>query len=135
MSNDKRDRPHPFSWRERGKSFVYAWRGIRLLWREHNTHIHLAATAIVAVAGMVLRLTATEWCAIVIVMGLVWITEALNTAIERLCDHVTAEKHPAIAAVKDVAAAAVLLSAITAAVVGIIIFIPHIMVLAINISL
>lgn len=122
----KRDKPHPFSWHERLHSFVYAGRGLKLLWREHNTHIHLAATILVGVAGLCFGLTTIEWAAIVIVIGFVWVAEALNTAIERLCDHVEPQQHPSIAAVKDIAAAAVLIAALTAALTGIIIFVPHI---------
>ncbi len=121
-----RDKPHPFKWSERLHSFVYAGRGIKLLWREHNTHIHLVATLLVGVAGICFGLSAVEWAAIIIVIGFVWVTEALNTAIERLCDHVEPAHHPAIAAVKDIAAAAVLIAALTAALTGLIIFIPHI---------
>lgn len=121
----ERDKPHPFKWRERMLSFVYAGRGIKLLWREHNTRIHFAATLLVCVAGICFGLSAAEWVAIVIVIGFVWVTEALNTAIERLCDHVEPARHPAIAAIKDIAAGAVLIAAITAAITGIIIFLPH----------
>lgn len=121
-----RDKPHPFRWRERGHSFIYAGRGIRLLWHEHNTHIHLVATILVCVAGICFGLSTTEWAALIIAIGFVWVTEALNTAIERLCDHVELARHPAIAAVKDIAAGAVLIAAITAALTGIVIFAPHI---------
>ena len=100
----ERDKPHPFKWRERMLSFVYAGRGIKLLWREHNTRIHFAATLLVCVAGICFGLSAAEWVAIVIVIGFVWVTEALNTSIERLCDHVEPARHPAIAAIKDIAA-------------------------------
>lgn len=122
----KRDKPHSFSIRERLRSFVFAGRGLRLLLHEHNTWIHLAATVAVVIAGIFFRLSSTEWAITVIVIGGVWITEALNTAIERFCDHVTPERHPDIAHIKDIAAGAVLLSAITAVLVGLCIFVPHI---------
>ncbi len=122
----KRDIPHRFSIHERLRSFVFASRGLRLLLREHNTWIHLAATIAVAIAGIFFRLSLTEWAITVLVIGGVWITEALNTAIERICDHVTPQQHPDIAHIKDIAAGAVLLSAITAVIVGLCIFIPHI---------
>lgn len=122
----KRDTPHRFSIHERLRSFVFAGRGLRLLLREHNTWIHLAATIAVVIAGIFFRLSLTEWAITVLAIGGVWITEALNTAIERLCDHVTPQQHPDIARIKDIAAGAVLLSAITAVIVGLCIFIPHI---------
>lgn len=67
-----------------------------------------------------------EWIAIAIVSGSVWATEALNTALERLSDHVCPEKHPAIQQTKDMAAAAVLITAIVALIVGSVIFIPKV---------
>lgn len=122
----KRDIPQRFSIRKRLYSFVYAGRGIRLLLREHNTWIHLSATIAIVLIGLYFKLSPTEWAMTVLAIGGVWITEALNTAIERLCDHVTPQQHPDIAHVKDVAAGAVLLAAMTAVIVGLCIFIPHI---------
>ena len=121
-----RDIPRRFSMRKRLHSFVYAGRGLRLLLREHNTWIHLVATVAVVITGLCFRLSLSEWAITVLVIGGVWITEAINTAIERLCDHVTPQRHPDIARIKDVAAGAVLLAAITAVIAGICIFLPHI---------
>ena len=121
-----RDTKHKFSLRERFGSFVYAGRGLKLLFLEHNTWIHLVATLCVVIVGWWVSLSAIEWAIAVILVGGVWITEALNTAIERLCDHVTPEIHHAIGRIKDIAAAAVLLSAITAVIAGLCIFVPAI---------
>ena len=121
-----RDIKHKFSLRERFGSFVYAGRGLKLLFLEHNTWIHLIATLCVVVAGCWVSLSAIQWAICAILIGGVWVTEALNTAIERICDHVTPEIHPAIGRIKDIAAAAVLLSAITAVVAGLCIFVPAI---------
>ena len=121
-----RDIKHKFSLRERFGSFVYAGRGLKLLFLEHNTWIHLIATLCVVVAGCWVSLSAIQWAICAILIGGVWVTEALNTAIERICDHVTPEVHPAIGRIKDIAAAAVLLSAITAVVAGLCIFVPAI---------
>lgn len=121
-----RDTKHKFSLRERFGSFVYAGRGLKLLFLEHNTWIHLVATLCVVIVGWWVSLSVIEWAIAVILVGGVWITEALNTAIERLCDHVTPEIHPAIGRIKDIAAAAVLLSAITAVIAGLCIFVPAI---------
>ena len=121
-----RDSKHKFSLRERFGSFVYAGRGLKLLFREHNTWIHLVATLCVVIVGCWVSLTPIEWALSAILVGSVWVTEALNTAIERICDHVTPEIHPAIGRIKDIAAAAVLISAITAVVAGLCIFIPAI---------
>lgn len=121
-----RDKKHRFSLMERFRSFVYAGRGLRLLFHEHNTWIHLTATFCVVVVGLWVSLSFVQWAIAIILLGGVWIAEALNTAIERLCDHVTPEQHPDIGRIKDIAAAAVLMAAITAVAAGLCIFVPAI---------
>lgn len=121
-----RDTKHRFSLIERFRSFVYAGRGLRLLFHEHNTWIHLTATICVVVVGLWVSLSFVQWAIAIILLGGVWIAEALNTAIERLCDHVTPEQHPEIGRIKDIAAAAVLMAAITAVAAGLCIFVPAI---------
>ncbi|MBQ8565168.1 MAG: diacylglycerol kinase family protein [Bacteroidaceae bacterium] len=121
-----RDTKHRFSLMERFRSFVYAGRGLRLLFHEHNTWIHLTATFCVVVVGLWVSLSFVQWAIAIILLGGVWIAEALNTAIERLCDHVTPEQHPEIGRIKDIAAAAVLMAAITAVAAGLCIFVPAI---------
>lgn len=121
-----RDTKHRFSLIERFRSFVYAGRGLRLLFHEHNTWIHLTATFCVVVVGLWVSLSFVQWAIAIILLGGVWIAEALNTAIERLCDHVTPEQHPEIGRIKDIAAAAVLMAAITAVAAGLCIFVPAI---------
>ena len=121
-----RDTKHKFSLAERFRSFVYAGKGVKLLFREHNTWIHLTATICVLVVGCWVSLSPIEWAIATILVGAVWVTEALNTAIERLCDHITPEQHPAIGVIKDIAAAAVMISAATAVVAGLWIFVPAI---------
>jgi len=68
-----------------------------------------------------------EAISIVLSVGLVWLAELFNTAIEKLCDVVSKEYHPAIKFIKDVSAAAVLVSAITAFVTGAIVFLPKLL--------
>ncbi len=114
-----------FSFRARLKSFRYAWRGLAVLLKtQHNSRIHLAATAVVTITGFMLRLPADRWCLLIVAMALVWITEAVNTAIELLADVVSPEHHPVIGKCKDVAACAVLISAAAAAAIGAIVFLP-----------
>jgi diacylglycerol kinase len=117
----------PFSFTQRLHSFRYALAGLRtLLLTQHNAWIHAAATALVVVAGLVLGLSPAEWCWLVLAMTLVWMAEALNTALEFLADAVTQEFHPLILQAKDVAAAAVLIAAIGALVIGLLVFGPHV---------
>lgn len=115
-----------FNIKKRLKSFVYAGKGIRLLiGREHNAWIHCAAIVVVTIAGFYFGITKTEWTAIVLCFGMVLTAEALNTAIEKLVDMVCPERKPLAGEIKDLSAAAVLLSAIAAAIVGAIVFIPY----------
>jgi diacylglycerol kinase len=114
-----------FSWNARAKSFGYAWSGIRALLRtEHNSRIHLAFTVIAMLLGILLKISRFEFITLVIVMALVWICEIFNTCVEKTMDFISLEKHPQIKLVKDLAAAAVLIMAITAIIVGCLIFIP-----------
>lgn len=84
-------------------------------------------TGVVLAVGVMLRITAIEWCVLTLAMASVWITETLNTAIEFLTDLVSPEFHPIAGQVKDLAAAAVLISAMGAAIVGVIVFLPRIL--------
>ncbi|MDD2633836.1 MAG: diacylglycerol kinase family protein, partial [Bacteroidales bacterium] len=70
---------------------------------------------------------AAEWILLLIVVGMVWAAEAINTALELLIDLVSPQKHPLAGRAKDVAAAAVLITAIIAALVGVILFAPHVL--------
>jgi diacylglycerol kinase len=107
------------------KSFGYAFTGLyELLRSEPNTRIHLFATVCALVAAILLRISKSEWCVILIVIALVWAAEAFNTAIEKLTDHLFPEYHETARFAKDIAAGAVLVCAITALVCGLIIFLP-----------
>jgi diacylglycerol kinase len=116
-----------FSVNDRVKSFWYAFSGLTQFFQnQHNAIVHAIATVIVILAGFLLRLTSIEWMLTVVAIALVWTAELFNTAIEALCDMVMREKHPQIKFIKDVAAAAVLVSALAAVIIGLIIFIPKI---------
>lgn len=109
------------------KSFCCAFNGTGILFaRERNAQIHLVIFCVVVAAGFFFSLTALEWMIIVIVSGLVFAAEAMNTSIEILADVVSPERHPQIKLVKDIAAGAVLLTTIAAVVVGFIVFLPKI---------
>lgn len=85
------------------------------------------ATIAVIIAAVVLKVRGVEAAVLVIVAGLVWVTEIVNTAIEHLANHITKERHPEIKIIKDLAAGAVLFAAIVAVIVGLFIFIPKIL--------
>ncbi len=119
-----------FSIAKRLKSFTYAFHGLRVLLREeHNSRIHLLATLCVIVAGVVLHISALEWVAVAFAVGIVFSAEIFNSAIEDLSDVVCPERDERIKKVKDLSAAAVLVSAFTALIVGLVIFIPKIVTL------
>jgi len=116
-----------FSIAKRLKSFTYAFNGLRILLREeHNSRIHLFATVCVVVAGVIFRISSLEWVAVVFAIGLVFGGEIFNSAIEDLADVVCPERDERIKKVKDLSAAAVLVSAFTALIIGLIIFIPKV---------
>lgn len=115
-----------FSIAKRLKSFTYAWKGIKnFVTHEHNAWIHLTATLLTILAGFLFEIQRGEWIAIILCIGLVMAAEAFNTAIERLVNLVSPAWHPIAGEVKDIAAGAVLICAITAALIGLIIFIPY----------
>ena len=114
--------------KKRKKAFRDAWRGVRkLVAGEAHARIHLGAAVVVTIAGIFFGLSATEWCLVVICIGGMIMGEAFNTALERLADRVSMERHPLIGAAKDIAAGGVLVMAVAAAVVGVIIFLPKIL--------
>lgn len=117
-----------FSFSGRIRSGAHALEGIlEMLKSQHNAWVHLVATIGVTVVGTILGVSAAQWCFLVLVMMAVWVAEALNTAFELLCDVASPEFHPLVKKSKDVAAGAVLLSALGASVVGAIIFIPYLL--------
>ena len=119
-----------FSIAKRLKSFTYAFNGLRVLFKEeHNSRIHLFATICVVVAGVLLKLSVLEWVAVAFAIGLVFCGEIFNSAIEDLSDVVCPERDERIKKVKDLSAAAVLVNAVTAAVVGLLVFLPKLIAL------
>lgn len=112
------------------RSFGFAWAGIRKFFAtEKNAQVHLAAAVAVISLSVLLRVNRMEVIALVFAIAIVWITEMLNTAVERAMDFVSLEQSPYIKVIKDIAAGAVLVSSVAALVVGAIIFIPKILAL------
>lgn len=113
-------------WRRQANSFYYAAEGmVDLLRNQPHARFHALATALVIVAGLVAKLSRTEWCLLILSITLVWVAEALNTAVEYVTDLASPEIHPLAKKAKDVAAGAVLCAALGAAGLGLIIFWPH----------
>lgn len=98
-----------------------------MLRSQHNAWVHALATLLVTFLGLYFHLSTSEWCWVVVVVVAVWSAEALNTAFEFLCDVASPEFHQLVKNAKDVAAGAVLISAVGAVCIGLIIFSPHIL--------
>ncbi|MHC4435256.1 MAG: diacylglycerol kinase family protein, partial [Planctomycetota bacterium] len=117
-----------FSISGRIQSFRHAIDGIVLMLRsQHNAWLHAIASVTVLLAGAFCRLGPREFCWLVIAIMAVWTAEALNTALEFLADVASPEFHPLAKKAKDVAAGAVLISAVGSAVIALLIFGPYIL--------
>ena len=115
---------------KRIKSFKFAFQGIADLFKTQvNAQIHLVVAILVIAMASYLQISTTEWCLLVLCITLVWSAEAMNTALEYLTDLVSPDYHPLAGKAKDVAAAGVLLIAMGAAIVGLVIFSPKIILL------
>lgn len=109
------------------KSVGFALNGIRILLKnERNFKIHFILFLIALLLGFLLNITVLEWIVILLTSALVLGMEAINSALENLCDHVTPEQHPTIKSVKDMASGAVLIAAMIALIIGCFIFISPI---------
>jgi undecaprenol kinase len=113
-------------WLSRIKSFANAIAGIRYnLLNEKNFRIHIVFTVLVILAAVLLPVTRSEWLVLILTIGAVLSAEVMNTAVEKICDLFTGENDLRLKIIKDSAAAAVLIISIVAAVIGVIVFVPH----------
>lgn len=107
------------------KSVTYALKGLYLLiTTEHSIIAQLILSAVMCIVGFYLDITATEWLFQILAIGLVLTTESLNTAIEAVCDYIQPNFDKRIGFIKDIAAGAVTFAAITAMIIGAIIYLP-----------
>ncbi len=86
--------------------------------------VHLFSAVIVAIAGIWTGLDQMEWMLVIILIGGMFALELINSALERTVDLVTEERHPLAKQAKDMAAGAVLVFAVTSAIIGLLIFLP-----------
>jgi diacylglycerol kinase (ATP) len=115
-----------FTISDRIRGFGYAARGVRtMLVSQHNAWIHAAVTLGTCVVAALLELSISEWCLIILAIVAVWTAEALNTAFEFLAGVASPSFHPLVEKAKDVAAGAVLISAIGSAAIGLAVMGPH----------
>ena len=105
--------------------FSFAWNGLREAAKlERNFRIHLLFAVLVIISGFLFKLAPSEWAIIIFVIGFVLVTELINTVIEKVIDYIKPDIHPTAKLIKDYAAGAVLSAAITAVLIGLIIFVP-----------
>lgn len=115
----------PFSFKARLLSFKHAFNGITDFFQtEHNALVHLVIAILAVGFGIWLSISTLEWIIIICLIGIVFIAELFNTAIEKLGDSVTRDYNETIKKAKDFSAAAVFIAALTAVIIGLIIFIP-----------
>jgi diacylglycerol kinase (ATP) len=115
-----------FTFNGRIRSVKPAIDGIWLVLRsQHNARVHLFASIAVIISGIRFQISPSQWALIITAIVLVWISEALNTAFEFLCDVASPNFHPLVKKAKDVSAAAVLISAVGATAIGCIVFVPY----------
>jgi len=111
--------------RSRILSFKYAFQGWGYAMRtQRNVWIHSAIATLVFFVGMWLRLPARDWAVIILTAAMVFAAEFMNTAIEAVVDLATSEHHPLAKIGKDVGAAAVLVAALAAVLIGLLILGP-----------
>ena len=117
-----------FSLKKRFKSFNYAFNGLKtILKEEHNARIHLIAAICAITASIIFKISTDEWIVIILVIGFVFAMEIVNTAIENIADFLSTDIDERIRKIKDLSAAATLVSAIVALIAGLIIFLPKIL--------
>jgi diacylglycerol kinase (ATP) len=126
MSDRHAARPR-FSLASRFRSFGYAFAGVAFMLRtQHNAWLHLIATLSALGLGAVLRVSLDDWRWLVTAILMVWSAEAFNTAVEYVCDVVSPGYSEVVKHAKDIAAGAVLISAVCAMAIGLITFWPYV---------
>jgi diacylglycerol kinase len=110
---------------KRLKAFKYAFKGAFLLLRhEASIQVQAVLAIIMSFAGFYFEISTTEWMFQILAIGLVLSIEGLNTAVEKIADFVHPDFHNKIGFIKDVAAGAVFFAALTAIIIGCLIYIP-----------
>ncbi len=116
-----------FSITNRFRSFKFAFDGLKTVLREeHNARIHFGIGCFVLVLGLTLHIDIEEWLCLVLTIGFVIALEIMNSAVEHIADFVHPDQNDKIKKIKDISASAVLISSLTALVVGLLIFLPKI---------
>lgn len=108
-------------------SINYSMAGLRYAYKnEQSMTIHVSITAVIIIFGIVLHISRLEWVICIFLLGIIMATELINTALEAVVDLITQDYHPLAKIAKDTASAAVFVFSFVAAIIGGLIFIPHI---------
>jgi len=108
------------------KSVAYAIEGLAFMLRtQHNAWLHGLATVAVIALALYCQVSLEDWRSLVAAITMVWVGEAVNTAVEYVCDVVSPEHNLAVKRAKDIAAGAVLIAALGAAAIGALVFWPY----------
>jgi diacylglycerol kinase (ATP) len=106
-------------------SFGHAFRGwVYVMQTQHNARIHAVATIFVFILGVWLKVPARDWAILILTISMVFAAEFINTAIEAVVDLASPRRHPLAKVGKDVGAAAVLVAALAAVLIGLLILGP-----------
>jgi diacylglycerol kinase (ATP) len=107
------------------KSVSFAVKGaVKLITTEHSVMVQFSIGILMTIAGFYCNITKTEWLFQTLAIGFVMSIEGLNTAVEKIADFIHPNYHERIGFIKDIAAGAVFFAAITAVVIGLIIYVP-----------
>ncbi len=115
------------NFRRLGKSFKYAIWGLnKVFWEEQNFRIHTIVALVILALAIYLQIQAWQFIVLLLIIGLVLILEIINSIFERLLDLLKPRIHQYVKDIKDMTAAIVFIGAITAILIGILIFLPYI---------
>ncbi len=129
MNEEMREKQKKMGIKRFFHSFMYSVDGLKYAFtHEQSMLIHSVITVFVVTAGIILKLNIFEWLICLLVIGLVIVTELINTSIEAVVDLSCPEINPLAKIAKDTASAAVLIFAITAFICGILIFLPKVII-------
>lgn len=109
------------------KSFSYAFKGLKyVLSSERNARLHVMFAILALVASILLRIDLEEWLFVVVSITLVFFAEIVNTALEKTLDLISQENNQLVKLIKDMMAAAVLVTAMGAVIVALVVFLPRV---------
>ncbi|MES2017685.1 MAG: diacylglycerol kinase family protein [Pseudomonadota bacterium] len=118
--------PQAFTLAGRLKSFRYALAGVGFMLKtQHNAWLHGLATLLVIGLALYCNVSASDWRWLTVAMGMVWVAETLNTAVEYMCDMVSPGYSEAVKHAKDISAGGVLIAALAALLVGVLTLWPY----------